>query len=170
MENAVSAPVHITPPTSPYIMRNLTPHRRFKGVSNYKATFRPYYRRPWPSDLPPQCTICGTKFITGFNLSIGPSKIGRILKKAAFYGIVPCFFGAFAIPATILHFAHEMNDGISAILLSLIFFGMLFMPAILIFFSAVMPIKRRVECKKCRWEKYFDTTPTSDLNQYSTKD
>ena len=49
-------------------MKNLSPHRRFRGVSNYKASFSPIYRHPWPEDLPAQCPICGTKFITGFNL------------------------------------------------------------------------------------------------------
>lgn len=147
-------------------MRNLTPHRRFKGVSNYKASFRPYYRRPWPKDLPPQCTICGTAFITGFNLDIGPSKLGRLLRSAAFYGIMPCFFGSFLIPALISYFIDGFDHSEGA----LIFLGMLFLPAILVFFSFVAPIKRRVECKKCGWQKYFDTIPHSDLTKVPTKE
>ncbi|MGJ8642355.1 MAG: hypothetical protein ACSHX9_03015 [Luteolibacter sp.] len=142
-------------------MRNLTPHRRFKGVSNYQASFRPYYRRPWPKDLPPECTICGTAFIAGFNLDVGPNKIGRILRSAAFYGFMPCLIGSFAIPYILSYFFEGFDTGTGG----LIFAGLLFTPVILSISSFVMPIKRRVECKKCGWEQYFKTIPDSDLTQ-----
>ena len=119
-----------------------------KGDSDYEASFGPTYRPPWPKDLPSQCPLCGTKFITGFNLKICPSKTASRLKTIAIWSIIPSWLLALFNP----------------LLLPLVV-----VPAILIFISASLPFKRRLECKKCDTEQFYSLTPTPTPNELAAK-
>jgi hypothetical protein len=147
-------------------MENLSPHRRFRGCSNYEPSFQPMYRHPWPKDLPAQCSMCGTAFIMGFNLTTGPSRASRFLKIGAMYAIIPCWLGALILPRVL--YPALKKFGLEDYSL-LPFFPLIFTPAIMVFLSVILPNKRRLECKKCGWDKYYKTSPPPDLSQYSNK-
>lgn len=79
---------------------------------------------------------------------------------------MPCLFGAVIVPY-ILSLVFEDFDTTTG---GFIAVGIILMPGILAFLSVLMPIRRRVECKKCGWEQYFKMTPLQDLAQLSTRD
>jgi hypothetical protein len=134
-------------------VKNLSPHRKFKGPQGVKASFRPYYRQTWPPDLPEDCQICGTKFRQGFNLRIVSGYAGRILKKVAYAIILPSML----LPFAISHFFPDLIVGRAGGFAFLFF--MFFPPAILGFLSAVMPRSRFFECKKCGWNRDYKLLP-----------
>ena len=124
-----------------------------KGPSTIKGSMRPFYQHAWPTDLPTQCPICGNTFRTGWNIEVDHGKIGRFLKSTSIYSVGPCLLGAF--PLAIL-----FSSG-------WVFFGLLFAPLLLFLASLLMPIRRRVECRKCPWSKEYPpgkTTPIPPVN------
>lgn len=128
-------------------VKNLSPHRKFLGPATIKASMRPFYQHPWPTDLPTQCPICGTGFTTGWNIKIGPNRIGRFLRKAAKLSILPCMIGAFVVPLLFSGFFPEWlseNGG-------WYFLFMLLTAPVLGAASLLTPIRRHVECRKCPW-------------------
>jgi hypothetical protein len=139
-------------------MKNLSPHRTFRGPSTIKGSMRPFYQHPWPGDLPPQCSVCGTEFRTGWNLSIGPNRIGRFLRKAAYWAVLPGFFLGFILPAAIPGIYDAMHEKHAAWL----FLFVTFAPAPLLFIaSQFTSITRHVACKKCGWNRdYPGAKPT----------
>ncbi len=136
-------------------MRNLTPHRRFKAPPRVKASFRPFYKRPWPEDLPSECAVCGTAFRTNWNLQIGPNRIGRLLRKVSYYSLLPCLIGAFVLPLLFESIVRKFTDGNGG----LWFFALIATPPLLAFLALVMPLRRHVECKKCGWNRDFQPFP-----------
>lgn len=122
-----------------------------KGPSTIKGNMRPFYQHVWPEDLPPQCQICGEKFRTGWNLTIGPNRIGRNLRKAAYWSFLPCMLGFIFLPDLLFHmFGDWIDDHVGWLTLSVFTAPMLI--GIASFFT---PITRHVECKKCGWNRDF---------------
>jgi hypothetical protein len=139
-------------------MKNLSPHRRFRGASYVEPLMHNHYQRPWPEGLPNQCQICGTKFRAGWNIEIGPNRIGRILRKSAKLSILPCMFGVFILP----HVVGGFLDNWLAEYGGWYVLVMLFTPAVLGFASLFAPISRHLVCKKCGWNQDYpppNTTP-----------
>lgn len=134
-------------------MEDLSPHRKFRGPALQKPGFRPYYELKWPEDLPSKCDVCGFKFRAGWNLQIGPNRLGRFLRKAAIISFLPCLIALFAIPVILDHFfpALEINDQLTGWFL----LTMIFLPPVLYFVSLFMPITRRVQCMKCDWSRDY---------------
>jgi hypothetical protein len=135
-------------------MENLSPHKKFEGPAMIKPTLRPFYRFKWPSDLPSECPMCGTKFHTGLNLRTDTNLYGRILRKAWILSIPPCTLMAFIwgywLPET-FNQIETIGNGLTD-LISLFLF---FVPAILCFLSLLSPSTRHVTCLKCDWKREF---------------
>ncbi|MFK7851694.1 MAG: hypothetical protein AB8D78_12015 [Akkermansiaceae bacterium] len=142
-------------------MKNLSPHRRFKGIPRPDTRLGTFYRHPWPKDLPPQCSVCGIPFVVGFNLTIGPSKTAQILKKTAAILIMPCWLGALFLPHFLVSKLSPPYEDIGAAL----FFPMVFTPAILIGIGLSLPTKRCVTCKKCGLTRYYRIAISPDLQK-----
>jgi len=134
-------------------MENLSPHRKFRGSALQKPGFRPFYKHKWPEDLPSKCDMCGFIFRTGWNLQIGPNRIGRFLKKAAKISFLPCFIALFAIPSILQHFfpALEIDERLTVSFI----LTMIFLPPVMFFMSLFAPITRHVQCKKCDWSRDY---------------
>ena len=142
--------------TYPTRMKYMAPHRKFgRSVPPLNPALGPFYRHSWPKDLPTQCSVCGTAFVSGVNLSIGPLRIGSILKKAAIVGIIPCWIGALFLPDLLIAKFGQVGEVVGALL----FLGLFFGPAILVLAGILMPIRRRVQCKKCGWNRYYKLVP-----------
>lgn len=95
-----------------------------------------------------QCPICGTEFRAGWNLEVEPNRIGRFLRKAAYWSFLPCLFIG---PALFSWFSGTL-DGLRGNHAWWLFFFLMFAPSPLLFLASVfMPIRRHVECKKCGW-------------------
>ncbi len=129
-------------------MKNFAPHRKFRGATTIQPTVRPFYQHPWPEDIPSQCQICGTKFSLGWNLRVGPNRIGRFLKKAAYIGFLPCLFGPFLLAFLLPDMIKDLLPGDAW---GWLFVGMFFAPLMFVSLSFFMPISRHVACKKCGW-------------------
>lgn len=134
-------------------MENLSPHRKFRGPALQEPGFKPFYEQKWPKDLPSKCDICGFKFRPGWNLQIGPNRVGRFLRKASIQSFLPCWIALFAIPAILEYFFPNMKLNeeltVSFILTTI------FLPPVMFFMSLFAPITRRVQCKKCDWSRDF---------------
>ncbi|MGJ8642354.1 MAG: hypothetical protein ACSHX9_03010 [Luteolibacter sp.] len=134
-------------------MKNLS-HLRFKGTTRAETSFRPYYEQPWPSDLPESCQICGTKFRRNFNLTYGLGQVGRRMKAIAYWGFLPCMVIGLVLPGIFPELYGGMRSSGSWWLL----FGSMFIPpALLGGLSATMPTSRHLECKKCGWNRDYET-------------
>ena len=134
-------------------MENLSPHRKFRGPALLQPGFRPFYQHKWPEDLPSKCDMCGFKFRAGWNLQIGPNRLGRFLRKAAKISFLPCFIALFAIPLILDHFLPDLK--IDELLTVWFILTMIFLPPVMFFASLFMPITRRVECLKCDWSRDY---------------
>ena len=130
-------------------MDNLPGTKTLKSPPTIKGSMRPFYQHPWPTDLPTQCPVCGNTFRTGWNIEVDHGKIGRFLKNASIYSVVPCVLGAFPV-------AIGFSSG-------WVFFGMIFAPALLYLASLLLPIRRRVECRKCPWSKDYPPGKTTPI-------
>ncbi|QTN31776.1 hypothetical protein HZ994_05360 [Akkermansiaceae bacterium] len=127
----------------------MSPSWKFRDVPQDHLRGGQFLSRPWPDDLPDKCGVCGTVFRHGFNLSMGPGKIGRILRNTAYYGFIPfLLLGGFIIPGLFPEFTRNLrgNQG-----WWVVFGGMFFPPMLLGALSVVMPQSRLVLCKKCGW-------------------
>jgi hypothetical protein len=133
-------------------MDNLSPKWKFTPPSNEKPSLRPFYQHTWPKDLPTECQICGTAFRTGFNLQIGPNRIGRLLKKAAYISFLPCL----ALPFFAISFFPYVFYGLRGNHGWWLFFAIMFLPPLtMLLLSLFTPIVRHVECKKCGWSRDY---------------
>jgi len=142
-------------------VKNLSPHRTFKGPAGIKASFRPYYQHAWPDDLPPQCPECDTAFRTSWNLDVVPNRFGRNMRKIAYYSFAPGLFLAFFVPSVFPSVA-KLFDGL---LVGWLFAILVLGPPLLAILTFFMPLRRHVECKKCGWNKDYkplkEETPTA---------
>lgn len=140
-------------------MDNLSPHRKFKGPALQEPGFRPFYEFKWPDDLPSKCDMCGFKFRAGWNLQIGPNRLGRFLKKASVISFLPCLAALFVIPMILEHLfpAMEIDERITVCFI----LTMIFLPPVMFFSSLFMPIIRRVECKTCNWSRDYPSLKAS---------
>lgn len=140
-------------------MENLSPHRKFKGPDLLHPGFRPFYEFKWPEDLPPKCDMCGFKFRPGWNLQIGPNRVGRFLRTAAKKSFLPCLIALFAIPVVLNHFfpALKINDQLTQWFI----LTMIFLPPVMYFTSMFTPLTRRVQCFKCDWSRDFSSLKAS---------
>lgn len=144
----------------------MTPSWKFRSVPGETRAGRGLYEHPWPSNLPESCEICGTKFRTGFNLTHGAGRIGRILRKTAYVGFLPCLFIGFFSPGLF----PSLYKGISENHSFWIFFGTMFIPPLFLAgLSCLMPSSRHVECKKCGWNRDYKPLPLPKLDT-SSKD
>ncbi|QTN33811.1 hypothetical protein HZ994_16320 [Akkermansiaceae bacterium] len=141
-------------------MKNLSPHRKFRGVSTIEPSMRPFYRRKWPEDLPKSCPICGAEFVsTGWNIKVGPNRIGRVLRNAAKWAFLPCMLGAFVVP---ILFDRFIGDWLSEYG-GQYFLVMISIPALLGFASLLTPIRRTLECKQCGWNRDYQVGKTTPI-------
>lgn len=140
-------------------MENLSPHRKFRGPALQKPAFKPFYEHKWPEDLPSKCHTCGIKFRAGWNLLIGPNRLGRILRQAAKISFLPCFIALIAIPSILDHFFPALI--IDERLTTWFILTMIFLPPVMFFVSLFMPITRRVECLKCDWSHDYPSLKAS---------
>ncbi|MBG7607583.1 MAG: hypothetical protein IZT59_06110 [Verrucomicrobia bacterium] len=137
-------------------MKNLTPHRSFKGTSLVRSAFRPHYEHPWPADLPASCEDCGTQFRRNFNITHGPGRIGRVLRKIAYYGFLPGMIVGIILPSIIPGLLDVMGEHQP----SWLFFGLPILgPLILRVLSLCMPLSRHLMCKKCGWNRDYKSLP-----------
>ena len=113
-----------------------------------KGAFRPFFQHPWPEDLPSQCPVCGTEFRTGWNIIIGPNRIGRFLHGAAYWSFLPCLFIAPALSCLFPGMYDGMRSNHAAWLFFFLMFGP---PPLLLVASKFTPILRSIECMKCDW-------------------
>jgi len=121
----------------------------------------PFHIQPWPDDLPDKCGICDTEFRFGFNLTIGPGKIGRILRGIAHFGFLPfLLLGGFIIPVIFPDFFRSLRGSHGW---WVIFGGMFIPPMFLGSLSVFMPQTRLVECKKCGWSHDYKIRNTDHL-------
>lgn len=132
------------------------PIRKAMAVTIQDGKFREvlgtYSARPWPDDVPSECEACGTKFRSGFNLSIGPGKLGRRLLNGAYFGFPPFLAIAFIVPLVFPDAFRDVSDkGFIAWLVC----AMLFPPMILAGLSMIMPRSRLLECKECGWSRDY---------------
>lgn len=133
-------------------MRNLSPHRKFRGTSTVKAAFRPHYQREWPKDLPEGCQICGTGFRMGWNLQMVPNRMGRWLRKAAYVSFLPCLVAPFFV----MSYFPNWLQGLSGSRGWWLFFGFMFFPPMAMSLASLFtPIVRHVACKKCGWNRDY---------------
>ncbi len=132
-------------------MKNLSPHRSFKAPQKLDSNFRPYYQRPWPEDLPDRCEECDNLFRFGWNLTMGPNRLGRFFKKASYVSFLPCLLGTFVVPYLLAKIFVNVNSGVWAFVAYLIFLA----PLYLVITSLFMPVCRHVECKNCGWNRDF---------------
>jgi len=132
-------------------MEDLSPHRKFKGALTKQPLMGQYYEHPWPEDIPNPCQVCGTPFRYGFNMRIGPNRVGRILKKAAYVSALPALFSPFLLISVVDRLRdHPLNEYAAIICILNIA-----MPIFFLLGSFFMPISRHVHCKKCGWQKDF---------------
>lgn len=132
-------------------MKNLPGTRTLRGPATIKGSLRPFYQHAWPADLPPYCQICGEKFRTGWNLQIGPNRIGRTLRKVAYFSFLPCMLGFIFLPDLLFHAFGDWIDDHVGWLTFLVFVA----PMLLGIASFFTPITRHVACKKCGWSRDF---------------
>lgn len=90
------------------------------------------------------------EFRYGWNLTIGPGKIGRIMRATAYYGFLPCLVIGFILPSIFPEFYAAVSKG-----WWLFFFMMFGPPFVLGGLSVIMPGSRLVHCKKCGWKRDF---------------
>ncbi len=147
-------------------MRNLSPHRRFKGPSRAEAKLRPFYQRPWPDDLPTDCPVCGTVFRAGFNIRRGPGKAGRVFRKMAYYGILPCMVLGIILPKIVPSFYEGLKSTYYSWVLLVITVGP---PLFFCILSFLMPRSRHLDCKKCGWNRDFSPLPLQTLGSVTNK-
>ncbi len=138
-------------------MKNIPSVRTLKGPSTIKGSMRPFYQHAWPDDLPPHCSLCGTEFRTGWNISVGPNRIGRFLRKAAYWSFLPSVLGFLVLPDLL----SRMLGGWFVDQQGLLTLFMLVAPILLATASFFTPITRHLECKKCGWNRdYPGVKPT----------
>jgi len=127
----------------------MTPSWKFRDVKQVIRSRGSSYTRPWPEDIPEKCGVCGTRFIHGFNLSVGPGKVGRVLRRIAYFGFLPfLLLGGFVLPVLLPEFFKSLRDNHQ----SWAVLGMMFFPSLIFgILSVLMPVSRRVQCKKCGW-------------------
>lgn len=143
----------------------MIPSWKFRSVPGLNHAAAPFYLRPWPDDLPEKCGNCGTEFRFGFNLTIGPGKMGRILRGIAYCGALPfLLLGGFMIPVGFPEFFGNLRGNHTW---WAIFGGMFLPPMILAGISAIMPRTRLVECKKCGWSHDYNFPKLRELNPTS---
>lgn len=127
----------------------MNPSWKFSDGTRPTHLAHPFYIHPWPDDLPDKCGVCGTEFRFGFNLTIGPGKTGRILRRIAYFGSLPCLLlGGFIIPVIFPGFFGSLRGSHGW----WVIFGSMFIPPMFLGgLSVCMPHTRLVECKKCGW-------------------
>jgi len=141
--------------------RQMSPQWKFRDGTGTHADSRPFYEQPWPADLPESCQVCGTKFRFGFNLSSGPGRIGRFLRKIAYVGFLPCLLLGFVLPGIFPGLYRGFNESHAWWL----FFGIMFLPPMLLGgLSAMMPASRHLECMKCGWNRDYNPLPLPKID------
>ena len=130
----------------------MTPSWKFRDVPNAGRLAAPLFVHQWPDDLPDRCGVCGTVFRFGFNLTIGPGKAGRILRKIAYFGFLPFLLIGLVLPGIFPEFYGALRGSHGWWMI----FGVMFFPPMLLGgLSVVMPQTRHVECKKCGWNQDY---------------
>lgn len=110
--------------------------------------------------------MCGTKFRRNFNLAYGPGKIGRKMKSIAYWSFLPCIVIGLILPGIFPDLYGGMRSSPSWWLL----FGSMFIPPALIgVISALMPISRHLQCKKCGWSRDYKPAPLPAIENISKR-
>ena len=144
----------------------MVPKWRFRDVPQQPNRAGAFFEREWPSDLPESCQVCGTKFRTGFNISHGPGKTGRILRTTAYFSFLPCL----VLGPIITSLIPGMYDGFRGSQGWWMLFGSMFIPPLFLAgLSVIMPLSRHLECKKCGWDRDYKPLPPPKLDPGSDK-
>jgi hypothetical protein len=102
----------------------------------------------WPPALPDHCDHCGNRFDIRFALEIGPSRLGRFLRKIAPWMTIVMLLLMFATKLSFLGLGG--NGGVMAFALALI------LPSILLWMiGGLLPTKARLYCFKCDRSHFY---------------
>ncbi len=103
----------------------------------------------WPTGLPDHCEHCGNGYDIRFALEIGPSRLGRFLRKAAPWMTIVTLVLMFMTKLAFLGLGG--NGGAMAFAVALI------TPSIILWIlGGLLPTKARLYCFKCDRSDYFE--------------